>query len=187
MTAPTPLPLKQDSPQPLLMVPLCNLSPKNPHQEGAPKVQSIFPLLKCFLLTRILSIALNPHSKKENKKLPTSHASKTTSGALFVPPGVPGKKNQLLYKHWAQKCGFLSGCLKISLGFTELACSSWAPQTSHLVQGTFFQGHFAFINQRKHKPDHLTLYFIFELSQWGNFSEGPNCKILSCNHFRRRA
>lgn len=96
--APTPLPLKQDSPQPLLMVPLCNLSPKNPHQEGAPKVQSTFPLLKCFLLKRIFSITFNPHSKKtkkENKKRSTSRASKTTSGALFLPPGVPGKKNPL--------------------------------------------------------------------------------------------
>lgn len=86
------------SPKALLVVPLCNLNQENSHQGGAPHVQSIFPLLNCFLLTRIYSFALIPHSKKEeNKKLPTSCASKTISGALFVPLGVPGKK--ILYKH----------------------------------------------------------------------------------------
>lgn len=61
--APTPPHLKQDP-----LEPLCNLSHKNPHQGGAPHVQSIFPLLKLFPTHKDLFICLKSTFKKRKIK-----------------------------------------------------------------------------------------------------------------------
>lgn len=99
-TAPTPPPLKQDSLEPLLVAPLCNLSQKNPYQGGAPHIQSIFPLLNCFPLLDFITHL--PEGSSHLAQLPRSKAVSSPSRSpseTVLPMSASGSSDE----KWARK------------------------------------------------------------------------------------